>query len=247
MFSAAKKIHDDIIICSLGWNCYPGWLLRDLYSQPAYPWDWMQFFDQSVLKNFLTENGITEVVSGYSIKNVVPGLEMDLCKPHFWSNSLKVRSPHDHEKVSFSNIDKSKEMIQEKLYRRLDRLRKSCNGKVLIFLGNYNHGCYGMEGYCWLEYIRDMSDFVKSAMDSLSPRECSLLLCGNKRPYDSRVFSGGDLDLARIDQNIFFAATAYSFEDAYFKSTSDKVDIKLVRHKYWPDVLPGIVELTRGG
>jgi hypothetical protein len=115
--SGYNKLNGGAIVCSLGWNCYPGWLLRDLYSQPAFPWDWVQFFDHTALKKFLTEEGINEVVSGYSIKKLAPNQGEDPKKPQFWNNSLRIRSPHDHEKTEFTDIKASREMISDKLLR----------------------------------------------------------------------------------------------------------------------------------
>lgn len=238
-----KHTNNDSIICSLGWNCYPGWLLRDLYQQPAFPWDWMQFFDHTSLINLLTNDGIEKVVSGFSVKNIVPGLEVNEHKPHFWNESLKIRSPHDHEKSIFKDIDSSKQMISNKLNRRLERLKKSCNGVDLIFVCNYNHGCYGLEGYSFPGYLDSMREFIDLTKSGLSPNKCSAILFNRKRPDDLEVSNPNEtFEIERLSDGVFYCSTIYDFEDAYFKKTSKNVDIKHVRHKYWPEVLNSSIE-----
>ena len=242
-----SKLNSDAIVCSLGWNCYPGWLLRDLYSQAAFPWDWMQFFDHAALRKLLVKDGIDEVVSGYSIKNVVPGLEMDTGKPHFWNECLRIRSPHDHEKNVFKDIGSSKKMITDKLHRRLERLQKACEGRDLIFLCNYNFGCYKLEGYSWSTYLDGMKEILELASKSLSPDRCSVVLCGRKRPDNSQISEVKKFKIERLCDGIFYCATVYDFEDAYFKATSGEVDIKYVRNEYWFNVLPAILETIKEG
>ena len=238
LVSAMQKLESDAIICSLGWNCYPGLLLRYLYSQPTFPWDWMQFFEHSALKNLLTEQGIDEVVSEYVIKNIKPGLEADPDKPHFWNERLRIRSPHDHERSIFKDIASSKQVIAEKLLRRLGRLRATCKGRDLVFLCSYNFGCYGLKGFSWSSYLYSMREILEMAGESLSPSRCSVVLCGRKRPCNRRVFDGESFAVERLCDDVFYCATIYDFEDAYFKKTSAEVDVEYVRDKYWFSVLP---------
>ena len=240
-----KELKCDATVCSLGWNCYPGWLLRDLYAQPAFPWDWMQFFDHAALSKLLTSHGIDEVVSAYSVKNVVPGLVMDPEKPHFWNERLRIRSPHDHEKHKFTEISSSRNMISEKLLRRLERLRRACKGRDLIFLCNYNPGCYGLEGYLWSTYLDSMREMLELSRKSLSPAKCSVVLCGRKRPDKAGVFDGELFDIERLCEDIYYCATKYDFEDAYFKKTPGEFDIEHVRDKYWASVLPQSFEAIK--
>ena len=87
-----------------------------------------------------------------------------------------------------------------------------------------------------------MVDFVQCAKSALAPASCSVCVCGSKRPDDLSAFRDVAFEISRLESDILYCATAYDFEDAYFKKTSNLVDIKFVRNKYWPAVLPEIIE-----
>ena len=148
---------------------------------------------------------------------LTPNQGEDPKKPHFWNNSLRIRPPHDHEKTEFMDINASREMIYEKLLRRLDNLRGYCDGRKLIFLCDYNHGCYGMRGYSCSSYLSDMGEFLECVNDNLAPVSCSVALCGTRRADDSAILNNETFSISTLDSGIFYCATAFDFEDAYYK------------------------------
>ena len=206
----------------------------------------MQFFDHTALSKLLTTNGIEEVVSEYSIKNVVPNMEMESRKPHFLNEFLRIRSPHEYEKNKFSDISSSKKMISQKLRRELDRLRKASKNGDLIFLCNYNFGAYELDGYSWPTFLDSMKKFLDLTRKNLSPAKCSIVLCGRKRPDNLEIFTGEMFKVEKLCKDVFYCSTAYDFEDAYFQKTSSEIDINYVLNDYWYSVLPSILESIKG-
>ena len=52
-------------------------------------------------------------------------------------------------------------------------------------------------------------------------------------------------EVEKLSQDIFYCSTAYDFEDAYYKKTSNEVDINYVRNDYWYSVMPAILESVK--
>ena len=241
MFWSRKKN----FIVSLGWNCYPGWLIRDVIGQPSCPWDWMQFFCAEYLAKFLTEEGIHEVVESFEVKNVVDTVEMNIQKPHFWSEKFKIRSPHDHNHDPFSSIVDSRLKIRQKIDRRLKRLQKKAEkyGQI-IFLANFNKGNYGIPGYDLSTYINDMVQFLSTARHTLHVSKPPILLLCNPilRPGPDHPIKDEEdalIPIVGID-NGFYIKSEYFFEDAYFQKTENSnQDIAL---KYWKDKIETILD-----
>ncbi len=225
---------------SIGWNCYPGWLLRDIFSQPAYPWDWMQFFTADCLSKMLTPGGIHEVARSFEIKNVVNDTEMTQDKPHFWSDCWKIRSPHDHEKEPFLSLDDSRLKIEEKINRRLERLKCIARrkGNQVVFLGSHNSGDYGIMGYESKTYAADMATFMRMANEALQPSQpLTLLLCSPSAiPINADL--GAQVEgIVSIDDisNGYFLKSRFWYEDAYYQKSANSNREEVLR--YWEEHL----------
>ncbi len=192
-----------------GWNCYPGWLLRDLRNQAASPWDWMQFFSAASLPLLLSTEGIETLVADLEISAIEPA--GTAAEPHFWSPRHRVRSPHDHAHVPFSSLAESRRLIATKLLRRLERLRglAADPGQRLVLLTTVSPGAYGLAGFDLDCYPADLQALLQALERQLQPAQpVTLLVCGPQPPPG----------LQQLEQ-VQVLRSRWHCEDAYYEYT----------------------------
>jgi hypothetical protein len=205
---AATPERPRIQFLAAGWNCYPGWLLRDLRNQPASPWDWMQFFSAASLPLLLSPEGIEALVADLEISSIEPA--GTAAEPHFWSPRHRVRSPHDHAKQPFESLALSRRLIAAKLLRRLERLRALAANPChrLVLLTTVSPGAYGLEGFDLPSYAEHLQQLQQALARQLRPAHPVLLVvCGPQPPALPEL--AGVLRLP----------TRWHCEDAYFALT----------------------------
>lgn len=205
---SATPQRPQIQLLAAGWNCYPGWLLRDLRHQPASPWDWMQFFSAASLPLLLTQDGIQALVADLEISAIEPA--GTAAEPHFWSPRHRVRSPHDHAKVPFDDLETSRRLIATKLTRRLDRLRALAADPCqrLVLLTTVSPGAYGLEGFDLSCYAHDLEQLQASLARHLQPAHpVTVVVCGPQLPALPPL------------EGVLVLSSRWHCEDAYFELT----------------------------
>lgn len=204
---------------AVGWNCYPGWLLRDLRHQPASPWDWMQFFSAASLPLLLTPAGISALVEDLQISTISPAGSAE--EPHFWSPRFRVRSPHDHARQPFHSLAESRRLIRTKLERRLERLRQLAAdpGLRLVLLCTSSPGAYGLAGYDPSRLAEDLAALLAAAAEQLQPAQPLTLLLSGPEPWPGAAMATGEpLPLPGVG-GAFLVKSRWHCEDAYFALT----------------------------